>query len=361
MMATIDGVIAAVKWGIGLFGFATAVVRSISWLVVDQRIYSDSIRSDEANAFKVIEIGKASSWAIGGTDYHKKFLPTYLVSKSLSFIVHTSIVPMGMSGRQFLTVTLLRWIWLPPLIPVQKDTRVTTCESLRVHRRALAEDSGISVTTEKVIPPSHVRHDTFIVRDRDEALETMLDLHAEQNGQRFLLCGGKGVGKTVIARRFAQKIGAELYANWDPTVPGDDLSTILELGDGDVPIVINMPECNTALDRINRSAVVHSRRARAEVHDKTSWCNTFDHLNLVGATVILDTNLTEKEMDALDVRHQGAMLRHGRITARIVITGEPADNTLCASSPSSNYSENESLDSTRDVLSHDIDWDTSSN
>lgn len=306
---------AAVSSAVGLISWLASCLGT---LVLDRRVFCDMRSADKTSMNKVLSVARGMRHlALNGHDYKMSYIPALMVS--WSFVIVTNI-DNNMYGVSSLTVTVWRWRWLPHMVPAPA-LDVPDYDRLVVHRRRLGE-TDVNRTREMVVPPGHVQHGTFVCADVDDAMEHMLDLHKAQKGQRFLIMGPKGCGKTTLARRFAHCIRADMYMDWDPTVHGDDLQTIFDIDTKDHSMLIYFPECNVAIERISRKDPLRPSDKVVEVHDKTSWCNVFDRLVLdPHTTLIMDSNKTEAEIDELDVPHQGALLRHGRITARIVISG----------------------------------------
>ena len=140
-----------------------------------------------------------------------------------------------------------------------------------------------------------------------------------------ILSGPPGCGKSTTARAVTMLLDAVLVPGFDPSRPGhtttDVLVTVRDLTTVGTHVVISMDEFDVCVRRAVAggalpAALGDAETGTPEVTDKASWNAMMDMLQFVPkVTVIMSTNLTFKELDALDP--SGAMLRAGRVTQRI--------------------------------------------
>ena len=157
------------------------------------------------------------------------------------------------------------------------------------------------------------------------------------NQARVIISGPPGCGKSTTARILAMELDGAVIADFNPSRPGYSIHEVVKNMQKGVIGVLVMEEVDVCLrgldsDKDRKSEIVTSH----QVTDKTSWNAMLDMLQFIpNMIVIMTTNLSFPELDAIDRAHQGALLRRGRITQRISMC---ESNNMNASSRSSRSS-----------------------
>ena len=246
--------------------------------------------------------------------------------------------------RRMMRVRVLRPRWLGPLLPDSiangVDDEVRQDGSICVMRQSGSNIGALEWQTRRELAsPSFVvdtvRADAEAVAEHMEhAARTSPGRHA-----RVLMTGPPGIGKTTSTRLLAMRLGAVLVPSFDPTRPGADIQGLLcDIGhdrghrngeahpslDRGSWAVIVMEDVDGCMGRLRPTSAglgpdadASSHGVRTEVVDKASWTGMLDMLQYTPRVVLVMTsNKSTTDLEGLDVRAGGALLRKGRVTDR---------------------------------------------
>lgn len=213
---------------------------------------------------------------------------------------------------------VFRWRWLPPLIPdatqCDEDIAVGT---IRVMRNSSASvGSCVWVVNKETVCPDAVIPRLVVEEARRIA-------GSVRRGDRIILSGPPGCGKSTTARLVAEALGAILVPDVDPSRPGYSTMSVLCNTKEDTHIVLSMDEIDVCLRRCAQTPALARQEARSDsvrpdAYDKTSWNAMMDLFQFIPrVTVVMSTNLTFKELDAVVGAENNSMLRDGRVTRRV--------------------------------------------
>lgn len=252
-----------------------------------------------------------------------------------TFVAHVENVPttgFGICPR--MRVRVVRWRWMPPLVPddaCAQDLQTLPEGVIRVLRKSKDNRSGWRMRVENACPAAVPRDATANAR---ATASQIVALRKGESQIRVLISGRPGCGKSTTAREVARMIGGVLVPGFDPSRPGHGMEGVLEAAQGvrifasssPTPIVISMDEVDVCLRRAIAGMPYSpgggggggGDSEQPDVTDKTSWNAMLDMLQFVpDVMLVMSTNSTFAELDALDAT--GAMLRAGRVTHRIAL------------------------------------------
>jgi hypothetical protein len=253
----------------------------------------------------------------------------------------------NMHSHKIVRIRVLRPRWLGPLLP---DSVANGIDEEGSDGKTARKDGTIRVMRQSGLLISALEWQTrrelacpsFVpakVRDAAEAVAQHLEQCARESPgrqARIVLTGTPGIGKTTATRLLAMRLGAVLVPTFDPTRPGASMQGILcDLGhhgsssssiDTGKWAVIVIEEFDGCLRRLRPAsslpdcqfdADASAHGVRTEVVDKASWTAMLDMLQYAPRVVLVMTsNETPKEIELLDLRAGGALLRDGRVTER---------------------------------------------
>ena len=249
-----------------------------------------------------------------------------------SFIAHVqNVVPKGYGLGPRMQVRVVRWRWMPPLVPddaCAQDAPPSSKGVITVLRKGNDNLSGWRVRLENACPAAVPRNAAAVARATASQIVEARTAGGEAAQVRVLISGPPGCGKSTTAREVALMLGAVLVPGFDPSRPGHAIDGALEVAHGlrhtsTAPVVISMDEVDVCLRRAVAGMPCSSKlggggECPPDVTDKSSWNAMLDMLQfLPNVVLVMSTNLTFAELDALDAT--GAMLREGRVTHRITV------------------------------------------
>lgn len=115
----------------------------------------------------------------------------------------------------------------------------------------------------------------------------------------ILISGPPGCGKSTFADILASKLKCYLVPLFDPTIPGD---TITSFTNYDKPVITCINEVDEIIKNFKNNMTVHKDFYSA-VYDKKSWNNWLDNINKYYTSkiiIIMTTNKKIEELDAID-------------------------------------------------------------
>jgi hypothetical protein len=156
-----------------------------------------------------------------------------------------------------------------------------------------------------------------------ENQEKIIDSISEFHKKSFvtLIYGKPGTGKSMISILLAKKLNAYLVRTFNPTDPGDSISSLYgEINPTKInPLIIVFDEFDIMLDKIHNNTIFKHKNIPIEIYDKVSWNRFFDDINLglyPNTIFILTSNISKFN---LDIKYDSSYLRDGRIDLKFDI------------------------------------------
>jgi energy-coupling factor transporter ATP-binding protein EcfA2 len=273
-----------------------------------------------------------------------------VVGRWLSFFAFV-VKPENRNQFHLESTTVWRWRWLPPIVPdaIAANRKLGTASTIRVYRKmsdAAAERDAVwkrftELACPPLVPPAVAATSRAVAQTICAPL-LYANTNANANRQqqaRVLLRGPTGCGKSTATRIVADLLSEEagdeaiLVCGYDPARPRNiTLAGLVDEAKGGkdarwAVVVLEEVECILRRCVVSPSSSsdpsLHVAAPPLRVHgdcvdDKASWNDLLDMLQFRNRVVlIMTTNRTFEELDALDPT--GAMLRPGRVTARIEV------------------------------------------
>jgi len=302
------------SWCIWIF---TSICDMFFKFILDERVYTNT---DNKNTNVLVIILKQivdKYWYSKRLElFEGKMYPAGLII-GMNFLAYTNTEATPLAFRQTkTTVRVLRWRWLPPLIPDDDINGLSNDIGkgmIRVSRRCNDNWNFMH----EISYPIGISHETKMACL--DMANKLAEAVKEKKGQaRIILSGPPGVGKSTSIRGLTLLMNAILVPTFDPTRKGFNIFNVqseLRMTGNTRMIIICIEEFDGILNRLNDDSKILD--ASAEVIDKASWNNMMDFLQYIpNIVVIMTSNLDFHALDALDLPHGGALLREGRITHR---------------------------------------------
>jgi hypothetical protein len=318
----------------------SAALRGLLHLAFQERVYSDESCATGMSAvvsrLSALHVFAQRREVVGG-----RMQPSGVVigATFLARVECVSVSERGMFARSGMTrVRVVRPRWMPPLVP---DDAVTSSDSsplpgvIRVLRNCGSRGCGWTLRSEIASPAAMPAAAAAVARDTASRIFALHKTAGDVAQVRVILSGPPGCGKSTTARVVALLLDAVLVPGFDPSRTGHATTDVLlnarDLAVVGTHVVLSMDEFDVCYRRAVAAGALAPAPGNAdskgppEVTDKASWNAMMDMLQFVPkVTVVMSTNLTFPELDALDP--SGAMLRAGRVTQRIEM-GHPTSKT----------------------------------
>jgi hypothetical protein len=344
LMLTIGSMCAA--WMSRLLDAACTVMRH---LLLDERVYSEA-QSKTALVYVMTRIRKDFIFAQRHEVFDGDMYPSGAVL-GRSFAAFTCEIPAGANRMQphLLTLRVLRWRWLPPLVPdgdligAMDDGVGKASGTILVLRTGSQEvvSRDWRVSREMACPPgvaAAVRAGASGMADRIVAAATS---NVGGGGQaRIVIVGPIGAGKSTAVRMAALALNATLVPVFDPSRPGYSVADVFGQLRSGTRVLLCIEEFEGTLGRlavplengmtpvVTAAVQASSSGIAPEVIDKASWNNMIDMLQFIpNAVLVMTSNLSFEELDAIDAIHGGALLREGRVTHRMSMAATSKKNS----------------------------------
>lgn len=128
----------------------------------------------------------------------------------------------------------------------------------------------------------------------------------------FFIHGISGAGKSTIGFLVANKVKGAFCHTFNPTDPGDTLSSLLRdsVPTDDSPTIILIEEVNTMIHALHDGKIQKHKNVTTCIHNKSTY-NTFmdDLIFYKNVVIIMTSNESKESIDALDPCY----LRKGRV------------------------------------------------
>jgi hypothetical protein len=149
--------------------------------------------------------------------------------------------------------------------------------------------------------------------DQGEILKSIVDIYQTQGRATVFLHGVTGAGKSTMGYLLAKELKGFYCHTFNPTDPGDQLSTlIVDVQRDDEPLILVMEEVDTMIQCIHQNKYEKHLEIPISVYNKSTWSSFLDDMIFYKKVILVLTSNTSKEdVDVWDESY----LRHGRIHA----------------------------------------------
>lgn len=161
-------------------------------------------------------------------------------------------------------------------------------------------------------------HHNFLITDEQQ--KTIDDITYEyktSHNHNFtcLITGPSGTGKSTVSFLVAQSLAGFLCNTYSPTSPGD---TLLEMYSAvgpsiNKPLVVIINEVDVLLEQIKKNKIVQHKNCPIEVHNKSTWNNLFDSIDVGMYPFMIVILTSNKPYSKIVEDGDNSYLRKGRI------------------------------------------------
>lgn len=145
-----------------------------------------------------------------------------------------------------------------------------------------------------------------------EITDDICDIFQKKKRGVFFIHGISGAGKSTIGYLVANKVKGAFCHTFNPTDPGDTLSSLLRdsVPTDDTPTIILIEEANTMIHALHYGQIQKHKNVTTCIHNKSTY-NTFmdDLIFYKNVVIIMTSNESKESIDALDPCY----LRKGRV------------------------------------------------
>ena len=149
--------------------------------------------------------------------------------------------------------------------------------------------------------------------DQGEILKGILNIYQKIGRATVFLHGVTGAGKSSMGYLLAKELKGFYCHTFNPTDPGDQLSTlIVDVQRDDEPLILVMEEVDTMIQSIHKNKFKKHDEIPISVYNKSTWSSFLDDMIFYKKVILVLTSNTSKEdIDLWDESY----LREGRIHA----------------------------------------------
>lgn len=149
--------------------------------------------------------------------------------------------------------------------------------------------------------------------DQDKILKSIVGIYQKQGRATVFLHGVTGAGKSSMGYLLAKELNGFYCHTFNPTDPGDQLSTlIVDVQRDDEPLILVMEEVDTMIQSIHENKFQKHLEIPISVYNKSTWSSFLDDMIFYKKVILVLTSNTSKE----DIdRWDESYLRDGRIHA----------------------------------------------
>lgn len=250
---------------------------------------------------------------------HNIVIPTICVS--WSFIMQAETIVVGLDADMDVVVTVRRWRWLGPIVPlpvrlVATDSTISVMNTRRANRHGEDHEYMIQIDDESYmyegVPPQVVEDATYVASE-------IVRMFKERKCRAFIvvLSGRPGCGKTTTPRIIAKLLEGRLYPDYDCTSKKHSMDTIMDwVGINEPPTIIVDDEFEGGFKKIMKGEEA-ATMSRNDDNTSTDACNKKTYNGLVdkfkrkvNVMWIKTTNCSRDELAKLA---DPSMLREGRL------------------------------------------------
>lgn len=144
-------------------------------------------------------------------------------------------------------------------------------------------------------------------------LENIISLYNKVGQANIFIHGVSCAGKSTIGYLLAKKLNGIYCHSFNPTEPGDKLSTLMvDIERDDQPVIIVLEEVDGIIKDIHNGAIKKNAELPISVYNKATWSSFLDDMIFYKNVILILTSNTSKEkIDSMDESY----LRKGRINA----------------------------------------------
>ena len=149
------------------------------------------------------------------------------------------------------------------------------------------------------------------IGQQKEIVEDILSIYNQQQRATVFIHGVTGAGKSTIGYLLAKYTSGVYCHSFNPTDPGDNLTTLLmDIGQIDNPVVLVIEESDIIIDAVHHETIVRHVEIPTVIHNKSSWSSFLDDMVFYkGVILVLTSNTSKDYIDSID----SSYLREGRI------------------------------------------------
>jgi hypothetical protein len=303
-----------------------------------KRVYqSAGMSTDKKTAEEVIHALNQipNAFRLGVEVWHHHMVPALLISREV--IAFSKIETAGFHCEKHVSITVYRprfgKIAGMPLVPDKEPPPLPTKNKgiIRVLEKSSNRDNDEDLTEsiERAVPLRGIDH--LILSKATSVAEQIFKEFREGHGSArvYVLHGPPGCGKTTTARLLTQMLRGILYPSYDPTSVVSYRSIVNVWAKSDSPIVIAYDEFDVTFEKIASGELVKPRDYDPDALNKVSWNRTLDRFNSkVNAIMLLITNKSLEEIQAICNKTCKSLLRQGRVEAHFVWPEGPGQDPI---------------------------------
>ena len=149
--------------------------------------------------------------------------------------------------------------------------------------------------------------------DQEKVVKDIVSIYEKNKRATVFIHGNTSTGKSSIGYLLAKELKGIYCHTFNPSDPGDQLSSlIVDIERDDEPIIIVLEEVDVLLKAIHSENIKKHQDIPMEVYNKSTWSTFLDDMIFYKEVILVMTSNTPKEdIDTIDT----AYLREGRIHA----------------------------------------------
>lgn len=149
------------------------------------------------------------------------------------------------------------------------------------------------------------------IGQQQDIVDDILSIYNKQQRATVFIHGVTGAGKSTIGFLLAKYTSGVYCHSFNPTDPGDNLTSLLmDIGTVETPIIIVLEESDIIIESIHHESIVKHIEMPTLIHNKTSWSTFLDDMVFYkGVMLVLTSNTSKEDIDKID----SSYLRDGRI------------------------------------------------
>ena len=151
------------------------------------------------------------------------------------------------------------------------------------------------------------------VGDQEVIMEQIIALYEKQGRATVFIDGVSNAGKSTMGFLLAKQLKGAYCHTFNPTEPGDHLTTLtMEHMFDEGPLILVMEEIDETLRRVYEGTITMNKEIPTLVYNKSTWSSFLDDMLFYKKVILMMTSNTPKvELDKLDPSY----LRPGRVHA----------------------------------------------
>lgn len=149
--------------------------------------------------------------------------------------------------------------------------------------------------------------------DQTDIIADIISIYKHNGRATVFISGVSCAGKSSIGYMVAKQLGGKYCHSFNPSDPGDQLSTIIvDASIEEAPLIIVLEEVDILITSIHTLSIRQNKEIPTSVHDKITWSSFLDDMIFYKRLIVIMTSNTSKDaIDSLDTSY----LRQGRIHA----------------------------------------------